>query len=69
MQIIVSGTKKEVKDGLTLPELIELENVETPEYVTVSINEEFIPGDQKETYQLKDGDNVEFLYFMGGGQR
>ena len=41
----------------------------TPEYVTVSINEEFIPGDQKETYQLKDGDNVEFLYFMGGGQR
>ena len=37
--------------------------------LTVSINEEFIPGDQKETYQLKDGDNVEFLYFMGGGQR
>ena len=43
--------------------------LKTPEYVTVSINEEFIPGDQKETYQLKDGDNVEFLYFMGGGQR
>ena len=69
MKITVSGTEKEVKDGLTLPELIEMENVETPEYVTVSINEEFIPGDHKETYQLKDGDNVEFLYFMGGGQR
>ena len=52
-----------------IPKLFEIENVETPEYVTVSINEEFIPGDQKETYQLKDGDNVEFLYFMGGGQR
>ena len=23
----------------------------------------------KKEYQLKDGDNVEFLYFMGGGQR
>ena len=69
MQLTVSGVKKEYEDGITLPKLFEIENVETPEYVTVSINEEFIPGDQKETYQLKDGDNVEFLYFMGGGQR
>ena len=64
MQLTVSGVKKEYEDGITLPKLFEIENVET-----VSINEEFIPGDQKETYQLKDGDNVEFLYFMGGGQR
>ena len=67
MKITVSGEKKEVKDGLTLPELIELENVETPEYVTVSINEEFIDSDAKASTVLKDGDNVEFLYFMGGG--
>ena len=63
MQLTVSGVKKEYEEGITLPKLFEIENV------TVSINEEFIPGDQKETYQLKDGDNVEFLYFMGGGQR
>ena len=67
MQITVSGTKKEVKDGLKLTELFELENVETPEYVTVSINDEFVNGDKKETTVLKEGDNVEFLYFMGGG--
>lgn len=67
MKITVSGEKKEVKDGLTLPELIEMENVETPEYVTVSINEEFVESDAKATTVLKDGDNVEFLYFMGGG--
>ena len=42
-------------------------NVETPEYVTVSINEEFIDSDKKATTVLKEGDNVEFLYFMGGG--
>lgn len=69
MQLTVSGVKKEYEEGITLPKLFEIENVETPEYVTVSINEEFIPRDQKETYQLKGGDNVEFLYFMGGGQR
>jgi sulfur carrier protein len=68
MQITVSGEKKEYKDGLTLPELIELEKVETPEYVTVSINEEFVESDKKATTVLKDGDNVEFLYFMGGGR-
>lgn len=67
MFITVAGEKKEVKDGLTLPELIEQENVETPEYVTVSINEEFVESSKKDSTVLKDGDNVEFLYFMGGG--
>jgi len=67
MTITVSGEKKEVKEGLTLPELIELEKVETPEYVTVSINEEFVSSDDRSSTILKEGDNVEFIYFMGGG--
>ncbi|MBO5056964.1 MAG: sulfur carrier protein ThiS [Lachnospiraceae bacterium] len=68
MFITVGGERKEVKDGITLPELIELEKVETPEYVTVSINEEFIAKEQIAATVIKDGDNIEFLYFMGGGQ-
>lgn len=68
MTITVAGNKKEVKDGLTLPELIAQENVETPEYVTVSINEEFIQKADEAATVLKEGDSVEFLYFMGGGQ-
>ena len=67
MTITVAGEKKEYKDGLTLPELIEIENVDMPEYVTVSINEEFVATKDKPKTVLKDGDNVEFLYFMGGG--
>ncbi|MBP3754944.1 MAG: sulfur carrier protein ThiS [Lachnospiraceae bacterium] len=67
MIITVAGEKKEYKDGLTLPELLAAENVEMPEYVTVSVNEEFVEADKKESTVLKDGDNVEFLYFMGGG--
>ena len=62
MTITVAGNKKEVADNLTVAQLIIDENVETPEYVTVTINDEFV-----ET-TLKDGDVVEFLYFMGGGQ-
>lgn len=67
MIITVAGEKKEYKEGLTLPELIEAENIEMPEYVTVSINDEFIPSEEKEKTVLKEGDSVEFLYFMGGG--
>lgn len=67
MTITVAGNKKEVKDGLTLTELIVQEKVETPQYVTVSINDEFVSTEAKETTILKDGDIVEFLYFMGGG--
>ena len=67
MFITVAGEKKEYKDGLTLPELIAAEDVDMPEYVTVSINEEFVETEKKESTVLKDGDVVEFLYFMGGG--
>lgn len=67
MTITVAGEKKEVKDDLTLPELIALEKVETPEYVTISVNEEFVESGKVAGTVLRDGDNVEFLYFMGGG--
>ncbi|MBP5532339.1 MAG: sulfur carrier protein ThiS [Lachnospiraceae bacterium] len=68
MKITVAGEKKEYEDGLTVSKLIELENVETPQYVTVSINEEFVDSGAFDTTTLKEGDEVEFLYFMGGGR-
>ena len=68
MKITVAGEKKEVADGLTVAKLIELENVETPQYVTVSVNEEFIDKDAFDTHVLNEGDEIEFLYFMGGGR-
>ena len=67
MKISVAGEKKEFDEGLTVSKLIELENVETPQYVTVSVNEEFIDPGDFDTLALKEGDEVEFLYFMGGG--
>ena len=68
MFITVAGNKKEFNDGITVAQLIALEMVETPQYVTVSLNDEFVESGNFETTTLKDGDNVEFLYFMGGGQ-
>ena len=68
MFITVAGNKKEYKDGLTVAELIEAEKIDNPLYVTVSVNEEFVENGTFESTTLKDGDTVEFLYFMGGGQ-
>ena len=68
MTITVAGNKTEVADNLTVAQLIIDENVETPEYVTVTINDEFVKSGTFEETTLKDGDVVEFLYFMGGGQ-
>lgn len=68
MKITVAGVKKEVQDGLTVAQLIIDEKVETPDYVTVTVNDEFIENGQFEATVINEGDNIEFLYFMGGGQ-
>lgn len=67
MTLTVAGKKKEYQDGLTVKQLIEVENVESPLYVTVTVNDEFVKSQDVDTTVLKDGDTVEFLYFMGGG--
>ncbi len=67
MFITVAGNKKEVQEGITVAGLIEIENVENPEYVTVSVNDEFVKSEDFRTLALKENDIVEFLYFMGGG--
>ncbi len=69
MILTVAGNRKEYADGLTVAQLIEIEQIETPQYATVSVDDEFISGDAFDETQLHDGASVEFLYFMGGGQR
>lgn len=69
MNITVAGKKKEYPQGLTVSQLIEAENVESPLYVTVTINDDFVKSDEFGSTVIKDGDEVEFLYFMGGGCR
>lgn len=69
MTITVAGNKKEYEDGINLPTLIEKEQIDNAEYVTVTINDEFVEREKFPETVIKDGDVVEFLYFMGGGAR
>lgn len=67
MKLTVSGDVKEYKDGISLRALIETEQIEMPEYVTVSVNDDLHSARDFDNITLNDGDNIEFLYFMGGG--
>jgi len=66
MQIILNGHKKEVPASLTVDGLLRHLDIK-PERVAVEINEEIV---RKATYaatDVKEGDRVEVVQFMGGG--
>lgn len=67
MTITVAGNQKEYDDGITIKELIEKEEVENAEYVTVTINDEFVERNLFPATVINENDAVGFLYFMGGG--
>lgn len=69
MTITVAGNKKEYEEGITVAALIEKEDIENAEYVTVTRNDEFVERANLDTTKLAEGDVIEFLYFMGGGAR
>lgn len=67
-KITVNGEKQEIELPKTVAQLIKDNNVLQPEMVSVQLNEEFVNRTDFETVTLKEGDEIEFLYFMGGGQ-
>ena len=66
-KIYVNGDVQEVSLPLNVSELIQLSNLQQPEMVSVQVNEEFAEPNDWEKIQIKEGDKVDFLYFMGGG--
>ena len=68
-KIYVNGDAQEVNLPLNVSELIKQSDVQQPDMVSVQVNEEFAEREDWENIQLKEGDKVDFLYFMGGGAR
>ena len=66
-KITVNGEAQEVKLPLSLTQLIKQNNVEQPEMVSVQVNDDFVDRTKWDDIQIKEGDSVDFLYFMGGG--
>ena len=49
MTITVAGNKKEYEEGITLTSLIEKEDIDNAQYVTVTINDEFVDREKFDT--------------------
>ena len=68
MEITINGEKRDVdQDLLTVFGLLEIEKVESPEMVSVQLNGNVIDQSRYQTTPLATGDEIDFLYFMGGG--
>ena len=68
MKIITNGDEQALEsDSVSISELLKINDVEMPDMVSVQLNGDFVERDAFETTTVKDGDEVDLLYFMGGG--
>lgn len=68
MEIQVNGEKLVVENPkLTVSGLLHLKKVEAPERVSVQLNGQFVDKKVYDSTEVKDKDEVDFLYFLGGG--
>jgi len=67
MKIVLNGQDFEIEKELTIQELLEKLSIR-PERVAVEVNLEVIKKTMFHEHILKDGDRVEIVNFVGGGQ-
>ena len=70
MNLTVNGKKAAIadKESLSISELLDELNVADPLYVTVELNGDIMERINFDNIMVRDSDEVEFLYFMGGGR-
>ncbi len=66
MEIRLNGNARDVRDHITVAELLKELNIH-PERVAVLVNQEIIKKPSYASATLRDGDAVEVLTVMAGG--
>ncbi len=67
MKLVINGKDTQSKDNLSVTKLLAEQKVKMPDTVSVEINGSILRRTEFDNTSLKEGDKVEFLYFMGGG--
>lgn len=68
MRIQINGEPRDIpQSSLSLKELVETLSL-TPQRIAVELNKTMVPRRQWEKTTLKDGDQVEIVHFVGGGE-
>lgn len=65
MRIKINGKQEEVQET-TLSDLLKAKNIE-PRMVTVELNAKMVDRSSLDQTRIREGDEIEFLFFMGGG--
>jgi thiamine biosynthesis protein ThiS len=66
LKLQINGDARDFPDGLTLAALVEQLGMK-PDRVAVELNLEIVPRANWQSTQLKDGDKLEIVHFVGGG--
>ena len=66
IKITLNGKENQIQAGMTVTDLLTKWRMR-PELVTVEINETILQKLDYETTKIKNGDKVEFIFYMGGG--
>jgi len=66
-KIKVNGKNQEVETPISIIDLIKKNDVAQPEMVSVQLDGEFVDRAHFSVVLVNEGNEVDFLYFMGGG--
>ena len=66
MFIYLNGKREEIEDGMCISKLLERKRIRQ-EVVTVEQNGQIIDREKFKDTLLGEGDELEFVYYMGGG--
>jgi len=66
VQVKINGKPEEIQSGTVL-DLLNAKKIE-PQMVAVEVNDKVLERDHLATTHLNEGDQVEFLFYMGGGR-
>jgi sulfur carrier protein len=65
MQLTING-KPETLEASTVLDVLKTKEID-PHLVAVELNTQMVEQEHFETTSVKEGDKLEFLFFMGGG--
>jgi len=65
MRVTINGKSEEVQ-AATMADLLSAKEIE-PRMVTIEQNGQIVPRDLLATTGIREGDQIEILFFMGGG--
>ena len=68
MQVMIKGESESIDEkDVSISRLLAIKQEESPDMVSVQLNGKIVARQQYDQQLLTENDELEFLYFMGGG--